>query len=124
MSDNYELNIETLTTEYKEDLDIDSDDWRINYQPNLGKVMIEENWMLSLERVGDCQTLVDFSYVSLFWDSVEDAISYIIGEYQTNTKAIQKVTLDGRTLYEVGIAGPWVHPTWVESFSPFTKETV
>ena len=79
--------------------------------------------MLSEERVGDCQTLVDFDFVPLFWDSVEDAISYIIGEYQTNTKAIQKVTLDGCTIYEVGIAGPYVHPTWAESFSPLTKET-
>jgi len=119
MSDNYELNIETLTPEYKADLDIDSDDWRINYQPNLGKVMIEENWMLSFERVGECQTLVDFSFVPLFWDSVADAISYIIGEYQTNTKAIQKVTLDGHTLYEVGIAGPIIDLEWAHLF---TKE--
>ena len=117
--DNYKLIIETVTTETSQDWEDDdgSDFWADLFEQNRGKLMIQELWMTGEETVGDCQTLMEDHYKPIFWDSAEEAISYIIGEYQTSTKAIQEVVLDKDSIYKVQLGGAEISQIWSKNFS-------
>ena len=118
--DNYKLMIETVTRETHtnwEDDEVGSGVWSEVFEQNLGKFMIEEMWMTGEETVGDCQTLMADHYKPIFWDSVEEAISYILSEYQTSTKTIQEVILDKDSIYKVQLGGAKVSQIWAKNFS-------
>jgi hypothetical protein len=69
----------------------ESDGWSSVFGQHLGKFMITEIWMLGEEKIGDCQTLMTDQHLPLFFESIAEAETYIYDNYQTNTKAVQKV---------------------------------
>lgn len=132
--DNYKLIIETVTTETGHDWEDDdgSDSWAALFEKNLGKFLLTEYWMIGEETVGDCQTLMNEHYRPIFWDSVEEAISYIISEYHTNTKAVQEVVLisicertglaKNNSIYKVRLGSPDISEMWAKNFAQLEEK--